>query len=159
MQLSRLDVTYEELENLPALVSEDDRPLVIRVTDADTVTVVAGVSAAWSGSWGVWLRASEDYPAGLIARDVKTLARLLEIDHVVIDAAEHADAHAQVVAALLSEGPVTLHNAVASITGAYNRPAPPRPITVWSVEGDVLRHAQRTLRRVDARGPVTSFAE
>jgi hypothetical protein len=159
MQLARFDVSSEDLENLPVLVSEDDRPLVIRVTDADTVTVLAGVSAEWSGSWGVWLDASDNYSAGLIARDVKTLSTLLEIDHVVIDAARHAGAHAEVVAALLSDGPVTLHNEVANITAAYNRPAPPRPILVWSVEGDTLRHGDRTLTRVDERGAITFFAD
>ena len=159
MQLARLDVTSEDLENLPVLVSEDDRPLVIRVTDADTVPVLAGVSAEWSGSWGVWLVASEDYSAGLIARDVKTLARLLEIDHVVVDAAENADAHADVVVALLSDDSVTLHNEVANISAAYNRPAPPRPITVWSVAGDTLRHAERILTRGDVRGAVTYFTD
>jgi len=157
MQLARLDVTSLDLEELPALVSEDDRPLVIRVSDGDTVTVLAGVCADWSGSWGVWLEASAHYSAGLIARDVKTLARLLEIDHVVIDAVAHADQHADVVAALLSDEPVTLHNDVANITNAYNRPAPPRPITVWSVEGDDLRHGEMTLRRSDVRGAVTFF--
>lgn len=159
MQLARLDVTFRELENLPVLVSEDDRPLVIRVRDADTVTVLGGVGVEWSGSWGVWLAASEDYGAGLIARDVKTLARLLEIDHVVVDAVRDAAAHAEAVAALLSDGPVTLHNAVAHLNGAYNRPAPPRPITVWSVEGDTLRHGDRMLTRVDERGAITYFAD
>jgi len=157
MQLARLDVSWADLEDLPVLVSEDDRPLVIRVLDADTVTIVAGVSADWSGSWGVWLEASEDYSAGLIARDVKTLSTLMEIDHVVVDAARDAAAHADVVAALLTNGEVTLHNAVANITGAYNRPAPPRPITVWSVEGDVLRHGQRLLTLGEQRGAISFF--
>lgn len=159
MQLARLDVTSRDLRDLPVLVSEEDRPLVIRVSDADTVTVLAGVSAEWAGSWGVWLRASEDYPAALIARDVKTLAALMEIDHVVIEAANDASAHAEVVTALLGDDEVTLHNAVATITGAYNRPAPPRPVCVWSVEGDTLVHAQRTLHRGNVRGVITFFAE
>lgn len=159
MQLARLDVTSTDLEDLPVLVSEEDRPLVIRVTDADTVTVLAGVSTEWAGSWGVWLRASEDYSAALIARDVKTLAVLMEIDHVVIEAANEARAHADVVSALLSDDEVTLHNAVAHITAAYNRPAPPRPVCVWSVEGDTLVHGPRVLRRSEVRGAITFFSE
>ncbi|NNN07988.1 MAG: hypothetical protein HKL85_02200 [Acidimicrobiaceae bacterium] len=159
MQLARLDVTSTELEDLPVLVSEEDRPLVIRVSDADAVTILAGVSAEWAGSWGVWLRASDDYPASLIARDVKTLAALMEIDHVVIEAAHDAHAHAEIVTAMLSDDEVTVHNSVATITGAYNRPAPPRPVCVWSVEEDTLVHAERVLHRSESRGKITIFRE
>jgi hypothetical protein len=159
MQLARLDVTSADLENLPVLISEEDRPLVISVKDADTVTILAGVSAEWAGSWGVWLLASEDYPAALIARDVKTLAVLMEIDHVVIEAVEDARAHAEVVSALLSDDEVTLHNAVANITAAYNRPAPPRPVCVWSVEGDTLVHEERVLRSGGARGAIAFYCD
>jgi hypothetical protein len=159
MQLARLDVTSTDLEDLPVLVSEEDRPLVIRVIDADTVTVLAGVSTEWAGSWGVWLRASEDYPAALIARDVKTLAVLMEIDHVVIEAANEARAHADVVTAMLSDDEVTLANSVANITAAYNRPAPPRPVCVWSVEGDTLVHKERVLRRGEVRGAITFYRD
>jgi hypothetical protein len=157
MRLARLDVTARGLATLPVFVSDDERPVVIRVTDADTVTMLAGVCDEWSGSWGVWLRASEDYSAGLIARDVKTLCTLLEVDHVVIDAAHDAAAHAEVVAALLSDEEVTLHNAVATITAAYNRPAPARAVSVWSVEGDEIRHGDTALRRGETRGAVTFF--
>ncbi|HEY5120609.1 MAG TPA: hypothetical protein VII84_03440 [Acidimicrobiales bacterium] len=159
MQLARLDITSADLEDLPVLISEEDRPLVIRVSDADTVTILAGVSGEWAGSWGVWLRASENYPAALIARDVKTLAALLEIDHVVVEAANDARAHAEVVSTLLSDDEVTLHNAVANITAAYNRPAPPRPVCVWSVEGDTLVHEERVLRRRDVRGAITFYCD
>ncbi len=159
MQLARLDVSSADLEDLPILVSEEDRPLVIRVSDADTVTILAGVSAQWEGSWGVWLRASEEYPASLIARDVKTLAALIEIDHVVIEADYRVLAHAEVVEALLSNDEVTLRNAVARITAAYNRPAPPRAVCVWSVVGDTLVHDARVLRRREVRGAVTYFAD
>ena len=159
MQLARLDVTWADLDDLPVLVSDDDRPLVIRVNDADTVTILAGVSAHWAGSWGVWLRASEDYSAAVIARDVKTLAALMEIDHVVIEAASDAPAHAEIVTALLSDDEVTLHNAVAKITRAYNRPAPPRPVCVWSVVDDTLVHASRVLRRTEVRGAITYFSD
>jgi hypothetical protein len=104
------------------------------------------------------LHASEHYSAGLIARDVKTLSHLLEIDHVVVDASRDPAQHAEVVAALLSDERVTLHNAVATITDAYNRPAPPRPVTVWSAQGDVLRHGSMVLHARATRGAVTFFA-
>jgi hypothetical protein len=157
VRLARLDVTFADLALLPVLVSSDERPLVIRVIDADTVTSLAGVGLDWSGSWGVWLDAGQSYSAGLIARDVKTLSTLWEIDHVVVDAPAHAAAYADVVAALLGEGEVTLHNEVANITAAYNRPAPPRPVTVWSVEGDTLRQGERVLHLRGAHGAVSFY--
>ncbi len=159
MQLTRLDVTAADLERWPALVSEDERPLVVRVSDADTVVVVAAVAQRWSGSWGVWLSASEDYPAALIARDVKTLAVVMDLDHVVIDADHDAPAHAAVVEALLSDAAVTLHNAVATITDAYNRPVPPRPVCVWHVEGEDLVHGARVLYRREGREGVGVYVE
>jgi hypothetical protein len=83
----------------------------------------------------------------------------MEIDHVVIEAANEARAHADVVTAMLSDDEVTLANSVANITAAYNRPAPPRPVCVWSVEGDTLVHGLRVLRRSEVRGAVTFFSE
>ena len=160
MRLTRLDVSLATLGDAPTLISDADRPVVLRVRDADGIIALASVAGRWPGSWGVWLRADEGYGAGLIARDVKTLSTLLEIDHVVIDAATDAPAHAEVVRALLSEDEVTIHNAVARITRARNRPAPPRPVTVWSVQAEELRDdSGRVLRRDAVLGDVTFFAE
>ena len=86
MQLARLDLSCAELEMLPVLISEEDRPLVVRVSDADTVTALAGVAGDWEGSWGVWLEPGEDYGIGALARDVRTLAQLIELDHLVTKA-------------------------------------------------------------------------
>jgi len=159
MRLARLDVSLAELSEVPTLVSDDQRPVVLRVLDADGVIALASVAGRWSGSWGVWLRADQGYGAGLIARDVKTLSTLVELDHVVIDAATDAPAHAEVVRALLSDDEVTIHNAAARITRAHNRPAPPRPVTVWYVDADSLRDGERVLRRVERRGDVTFFSD
>ncbi len=160
MRLARLDVSVAQLRDVPVLVSDDDRPVVLRVRDADSVIALASVGAQWSGSWGVWLHADPGYGAGLIARDVKTLSTLLELDHVVIDAGADADAYAEAVRALLSDAEVTIHNAVARITRARNRPAPPRPVNVWSHQGHSLRDGSgRELLRENGRGKVTYFAE
>ena len=159
MRLARLDVTLAQLADLPVLVGDDSRPVVVRVSDADTVVALAGVCEGWSGSWGVWLRAHEGYGAGMIARDVKTLSTLLQVDHVVIDAATHARAHAEVVAALLSDDEVTLHNDVARITRAFNRPAPARPVHVWHVDDGVVSDDVRVLRRTSVRANVTYFED
>lgn len=159
MRLARFDVDLRGLENQPVLMSEVDRPVVIRVLDADPVVAVAGACVDWPGSRGLWLRASEDYSAGLIARDVKTLSYLLELDHLVVEAGRDAHLHAEVVAALLSDERVTLHNAVATITDAYNRPAPPRTITVWSAQDEVLRHDSTILEARRSSGAVTYFSD
>jgi hypothetical protein len=50
-----------------------------------------------------------------------------------------------VVSALLTNDEVNFVNGVASLRGAYNRPAPPSPLTVWSYDGEVLRSADRVL--------------
>ena len=150
MRLTRLDVSLDQLEDLPVLVTDEERPVVVRVHDADTVVALAAVGATWEGSWGVWLEASAAYPASIIARDVKTLAAVMDIDHVVVDAAENADAHAEVVRALLEGGPVTLENDVAHLRHAYNRPVPTRPITVWSTDEEGVASPSRRLRHVDS---------
>jgi hypothetical protein len=159
MRLARLDVTLAQLADLPVLVGDDTRPVVVRVSDADVVVALAGACDGWSGSWGVWLRAHEGYGAGMIARDVKTLSTLLQLDHVVIDAAADAAAHAEVVAALLSDDEVTLHNDVARITHAFNRPAPVRPVHVWHVDDGVLSDGVRVLRRASTRANVTFYED
>ncbi len=159
MQLSRLDVSCADLEDLPVLVSEEDRPLVIRVSDADTVTAVAGVCADWSGSWGVWLEVGEEYSIGPVARDVRTLARLLELDHVVLEAPAHAEAYAEALEALLGGDEVTLSNEAVTLSAVVSRPAAPSRVTVWSVRGDALVHGQRVLHRGGSRGAVTLYVD
>ena len=109
MQLARLDLSCAELEMLPVLISEEDRPLVVRVSDADTVTALAGVAGDWEGSWGVWLEPGEDYGIGALARDVRTLAQLIELDHVVLDHA-HAEHYAVALDALLRGEEVSVEN-------------------------------------------------
>lgn len=159
MRLARLDVSFAELPDALSLVADVDGPVVVRVDDADGAIALAGVVERLTGSWGVWLRADPGYGAGLIARDVKTLSTLLELDHVVIDAAGDAAAYAEVVRALLSDEEVTIHNSVARITRAYNRPPPPRPVTVWSVDTDTLRDGDRVLRRNGQLDRVTFYAD
>ena len=161
MRLARLDVTRAQLEALPVLITEPERPLVISVRDADTVTTLAGACARWEGSWGVWLLASAEYPASLIARDVKTLAMLTQIDHVVIDAASNASAHAEVVRALMGADEVNLTNAVTTIAGAYNRPVSPIAIQVWSVSSarGALESEGRVLSLDESSGDVTFFSD
>lgn len=124
----------------------NERPVVFRCRDADTIIVAASMSGALAAPIGVWLRVSPDYTAQLAARDVKTLASLLALREVVIEAPSLPRAHAEVVRALLTDDEVNLVNEVARIEGAYNRPAPRALVVVWSYEDGQLRQGDHVLR-------------
>ena len=158
MQLARLDLSCAELEMLPVLISEEDRPLVVRVSDADTVTALAGVAGDWEGSWGVWLEPGEDYGIGALARDVRTLAQLIELDHVVLDHA-HAEHYAVALDALLRGEEVSVENETLVLRAVVSRPVVGYRVTVWHVEGESLVHAERRLRRGPTRGPLTYYLD
>lgn len=136
-------------------------PVVFRCADADTVLVAASLADKLTAPLGVWLVVTSDYPAQLAARDLATLAALTWLEHAVIESHRDPVANAEVVRALLSDEPVTFANDVARLAGAFNRPAPPRPIRVWAfdegtlVDGEVLRP-----RRDEAApyGELTYFA-
>jgi len=143
MALVRLDVRFEDLG---ALVDDANaRHVVVSVIDADSIVALSSLHDALKAPIGVWLEVSEDYSAQMAARDVKTLSWLVTLDTVVVSG-PHAEASADVLTALLTNDEVNFTNGVATIVGAYNRPAPPRPVTVWSFDGDLLRHGDEVLR-------------
>ncbi len=162
MALLRLDATLGAMELVPDLVAGLDARAALCCLDGDTVVAVAARAAAWRTPVGVWLEVSSDYPASMVARDVATLSRLVALDTVVVSAEDRAEAHAQVVDALLGGGPVDLANDVARLSGAYNRPVPPRPVAVWWRDGRSLRRGAASLdeRGVEARaeGSLTLYA-
>ncbi len=125
-----------------------DHALVVAVRDADTVMTVSSWRAVLQHELGVWLTLDEDYPAQLAARDVKTLAALVPLTRVVIEAPSLVDQHVAVVAALLTNDEVNFTNDVADLRGAYNRPAPPHPIELWA------HRDGRVVRGDDVLGPV-----
>lgn len=146
MELTRLITQLSSLDSVPIVLDQHTGPVILHFTDADTVMASASLRGSLGGPVGVWLEVSaDDYPASLAARDVATLSWLIGLDHVVISAARDATAHAQVVAALLTNDEVNFANDVATLRGAYNRPAPPSPITVWSYDGESLRNADTVL--------------
>jgi hypothetical protein len=146
MELIRLATNLANLESVPIVLDQQSSSLVLKFTDADTVMAAASLRGSLGGPVGVWLEVDpDDYPAALAARDVATLSWLIGLDHVVIEARANALAHAEVVSALLTNDEVNFVNGVASLRGAYNRPAPPSPLTVWSYDGEVLRSADRVL--------------
>ncbi|HEY5111572.1 MAG TPA: hypothetical protein VII67_04495 [Acidimicrobiales bacterium] len=127
-------------------------PLLFHCSDADTVITTASLAGHLIDPIGVWLMISTEYPAQLAARDVATLAHLVPLRHVVVETTASSQDHADVLRSLLTNDEVNFANDVAVLSGAYNRPAPPAPITVWSSEGTSLSSGDVLLtpRRVEA---------
>jgi hypothetical protein len=159
MELARLVAAVAQRDALLELTNE--RVVLFRCLDADTVIVAASLSGRLSHPLGVWLVVDQAYPAQLAARDVATLAALIPLSHVVIEAGSLATEHADVVRALLTNDEVNFSNDVVSLVGAYNRPAPPSPVTVWSYDGRSLVSGEHVLSpgRVDTDevGELTLF--
>lgn len=130
-----------------------DATPVFRCSDADTAIVLGSWSDALTSEVGVWLRVSEGYSAQIVARDVRTLSVLTSLRHVVIEAADRAAEHADVVRVLLSGEEVNFSNSVATLTHAFSRPAPPRPLTVWSYDREKLTSSDGTLHQVPREAP------
>jgi hypothetical protein len=144
MELVRLVAPLAKCADVARLAREHQ--LVFRCSDADTVIATASLSEQLTTSLGVWLYVSDGYPAQLAARDVATLAAIVQLDHVVVEADVAAPDHAQILASLLTNNEVSFTNGVATLSGAYNRPAPPSPITVWALTGESLVSGDLVLR-------------
>jgi hypothetical protein len=162
MAMKRLDSPLVALDSLVDLVDETAGPLVLRCLDGDSVMMAGALHGRCTRSVGVWLEVSDGYHASLAARDVATLAWLIELDLVVISAESHASSHADVVRALLTNDEVNFSNDVAVIKHAYNRPAPPTEVAVWSYDGTTLisgdTHLHETAATTDHGVTVTIFA-
>ncbi|MGC1420496.1 MAG: hypothetical protein WA786_10315 [Acidimicrobiales bacterium] len=160
MELARLDLPLTRLDAAPAVITASTARVLISCPDASTVVTAAWLSVRLTSSVGVWLRLGPGYSAALAARDVATLSHLLELTDAVIEGAA-PPSEADLVRALLTEDPVDFANDAGTLTGAYNRPAPPRPVEVWSVvDGDLVALGQR-LRHAGSRetpaGTITLF--
>jgi hypothetical protein len=158
MALVRLDVRFEDLDALARYAN--GHHVVVSLNDADAIVALGTLHGRVTGAIGVWLEISEDYSAQMAARDVKTLSWLVSLDTVVVSGL-HAEAIAQVLEALLTDDEVNFTNAAATIVGAYNRPAPPSPVAVWSWDGTLLRRGDEVLREETSAsnefGAVTTY--
>ncbi len=143
MALVRLLAALAHLDDVAGYVN--DHAVIFGCTDADTVIALAALRERVVRPLGLWLVLSEDYSAQMAARDIATLSWLLAIGPVVIEHGLDAPDHAGVVRALLTNDEVNLANDVATIRGAYNRPAPPASIDVWSFNGSELRLGEAVL--------------
>jgi hypothetical protein len=162
MELVRLSVPFDHLDDVVAVLAATPGAVVLQALGADTVVMVGALCDDLLTPVGAWLEVGPHYPPSVAARDVKTLSWLVTLAHVVISARADAALHAQVVTAMLSDDEVNLDNAVATIRHAYNRPAPPAPVTVWSFDGVTLRAGDDELteraRASTAAGEATTFA-
>jgi hypothetical protein len=159
MALVRLDVRFESLDALANYAN--DNHVVVSIIDADTIVALGSMHDDLASPIGVWLEVSENYSPQLAARDVATLSWIVPLDTVVVSG-DSPEASAQVLEALLTNDEVNFTNAVATLSGAYNRPAPPNPIAVWSFDGSQLRHGDRVLREATSEsnqlGSATTYS-
>lgn len=152
------------LAHLSAVASfANDQSVVYSSSDANTIMCAAALRDELQRPFGVWLVVGPDYSAQMAARDVKSLSWIIDLADVVISASHAASQHADVVRALLTNDEVTMANDVAEIRMAYNRPAPPRPVNVWSWNGTELRSGDQVLQLLHSQlndvGELTTYAE
>ena len=147
------------LADLVRLDTRSGGPVVVSLLDGDVV-VALGARQRSLGPLGPWLTVGADYPASMAARDIATLSWLADFEHVVI-AGDRASEQASVVRAMLTDDEVTLDSDVLTLRGAYNRPAPPRPITVWYAIDGHLGDGSSVLygSPVDAPGATRYFRD
>jgi len=136
-----------ELQRDEVVHVAQDHLILFECTDAETVLVCASLGDRLTTDVGVWLSVTNAYPAQLVARDVKTLSAIVPLRHVVVQSSERSKDHADVVRALLTNDEVNFTNDVATISGAFNRPAPPQPVTVWSHEDGRLVNGDTVLTK------------
>ena len=158
MALVRLDVRFDTLDELAKYANVN--PVVVAIVDADTIVTLGSMHDLLTSPIGVWLELSDNYSAQMAARDVATLSWLVALDTVVVSGPS-AEASAQVLEALLTNDEVNFTNGVATLVGAYNRPAPPTPVAVWSFDGTHLRRGDEVLREASSEsggvGDVTTY--
>jgi hypothetical protein len=74
------------------------------------------------------VRPTSIYPPALVARDLTAISHLRVLTDVCVEASLEA---AQLIDALLHGEPVVATSPEGGVNGAANRPAPPRPLTIW----------------------------
>jgi hypothetical protein len=144
VRLARFLSTVEAASDFASL--HDEPTPLFSCSNADAAIVLASLRDRLSREVGVWLKVSQGYPAQIATRDVRTLSVLMDLRHVVIDAPDRANEHAEIVRALLGGDEVNLSNSLVTLTHVVSRPVPPRPITVWVFEADQLSGRDGTLR-------------
>jgi hypothetical protein len=145
MAMARLVNTFDARDEVVRYANKHH--VVISFDDADTIATVASLKDDLTGPVGVWLTLDNAYLAQMAARDVKTLSWIVDLRVVVISAETKAKDRAEVVRQLLTNEEVNFTNDVATLVGAYNRPAPPNVVEVWSWDGRELATPGQSLRQ------------
>lgn len=130
-----------------AEIGDDATPL-FQCADGDTAIVLASWRDQLTREVGAWLEVGPEYSAQIAARDVRTLSVLTDLRQVVIAAPDRSSEHADIVRVLLTGEEVNFSNGTATLRHAFSRPAPPKPITVWSYDDKQLTSGDVTLRVV-----------
>ncbi len=156
--LTCLEPATSSLDALVASVREQYSPVLI---GGPSAVVLAAAIAQRTRVAGVWISPSENYPTALVARDVATLAWLSEIEHVVIETPDVSEAlaHVEAIGAMLSNDEITFANEVVDVRHAYNRPAPPRALRLWWVDGEDLVDARDRLQGAYRREDVGRYRD
>lgn len=119
---------------------------LLDVIGGDVIQCAAVLGPRVPGPIGLWLRCGDDYPASLAARDVASVAHLVEVERVVIEAPTHPREHAAIVRAMLESDRVTLRNEAGEVRDARNRPRSPSPIEILAYVDSRLEVGERRLR-------------
>ncbi len=134
-----------------------DHNSVFACTDGSVFEALASLSGRTDAAMGLFVELTDFYGGNLVARDVASLAQVVHIDNVVLSAPRYVKSHAQAVRRLLSGEIVRMRNRAVQLDGAYCRPAPPRAIKVWVLQGDELVSGElRFQRQEGAEGFIES---
>jgi len=107
----------------------------VAFTGGSTTMLVAANAGRFTQAFYVWQHVGADVPASIVARDVKTLAWLVDLRGVILwsDRGD-IEEDAEIVAALLTRDDVTIEGGHDRVRGAWNRPRPPHPLEIWVSE-------------------------
>jgi hypothetical protein len=134
-----------------------DHSSVYDCTDGSVFEALASLSGRSSAAMGLFVELSDFYGGNLVARDIASLSQVVRIDHVVLSAPQYVKSHAVAVRRLLTGEVVRLRNRAVQLDGAYCRPAPPRAIKVWVLDGAQLVSGELSYQRQEgAQGFVES---
>ncbi len=120
----------------PRAVANEAGWVSVDFPGASTSMIVAAEATSWTAPVAPWLHVSSKMSASLVAREIGTLSHLVELNDVVLTSSDgELSSHARIIHELLTSDPATITNSAASIVNAYNRPLPPRPLTIWICSG------------------------
>jgi hypothetical protein len=99
--------------------------------------LVSANTGNWRGPIAIFQPVGGEVATSLVARDIKTVSWLAELVGAVLWSDDgEIEAHASIVAALTTRDDVTISSPAGQLAGAWNRPLPPRELTLWATSDD-----------------------